>query len=66
MARLTVLFWTLVAALMPTLAWASVTAPPQQNLRKAPPVWMGYLLMFVLIAVVIVVSLISSKRGHQD
>jgi hypothetical protein len=29
-------------------------------------VWLGMFVMFVLAAVVVVVSLMPSKRGHQD
>jgi hypothetical protein len=41
-------------------------APPQPSLSGSPPVWLGYLIMFVLLAVVLAVSLMPSKRGHQD
>jgi hypothetical protein len=44
----------------------SAEAPPQPALSKTPPVWLGYLVMFVLLGVVLAVSLMPSKRGHQD
>ena len=54
--------------LMPILAMAQEEegAPPTPGLKQTSPVWLGYLFMAVLLAVVIVVSLIPSKRGHQD
>jgi hypothetical protein len=60
------------AALVATLIWPPVAfaqraeAPPQPSLSSVPPVWLGYLIMFVLLAVVLAVSLMPSKRGHQD
>ena len=57
--------WAL-AVLAPAIAWAQDNAPPQPTLRKSAPAWLGYLAMFVLLVVVIVVSLMPSKRSHQD
>ena len=39
--------------------------PPNQN-QNAPAVWMGMLLMFLVVAVIVSVSMMPSKRGHQD
>jgi heme exporter protein D len=39
---------------------------PQPRLTRSPPVWLGYLITVVLLAVVMAVSLMPSKRGHQD
>ena len=41
-------------------------APPSPTLNKSLAPWLGYLAVGVLLAIVIVVSLFSSKRGHQD
>ena len=41
-------------------------APPQPNLTKTPPVWIGFVFMVILLALVLGVSLMPSKRGHQD
>ena len=38
----------------------------EANLRRGPPIWLGYLVMFGLLTAVILVSLMPSKRGHQD
>jgi hypothetical protein len=54
-----------LAVTAPAVAWAQ-SGPPQPNLKQTPPVWIGFLLMFVLLAAVMAVSLLPSKRGHQD
>ncbi len=41
-------------------------APPQPNLSKSAPAWLGFGVMLILLAVVLGVSLMPSKRGHQD
>jgi len=38
---------------------------PSQN-QNAPAVWMGMLLMFIVVAIIVSVSMMPSKRGHQD
>ncbi len=40
--------------------------PEAQNLRRDPPVFLGYLVMFGLLTAVMLASLMPSKRGHQD
>lgn len=42
------------------------SAAPQPTVRENYPVWFGYLLMAVLGGGVLVVSLLPSKRSHQD
>ena len=68
--RSSALFWATVAIavihLAPAVAWAQSTAPPTPGLRRTPAAWVGYLVIFVLLALVLAVSLIPSKRGHQD
>jgi hypothetical protein len=49
----------------PALA-SAIGAPPPPTLRRTAPVWVGYLVTFALLAMVVIVSLIPSKRGHQD
>jgi len=48
----------------PALALAQ--SAPQPTARKVPPVWLGYLVIFVLLVVVLAVSMMPSKRSHQD
>ena len=48
-----------------TIALAAAV-PPTPNVRKGPATWMGYGLMFLFFAAVILVSIMPSKRGHQD
>ena len=49
----------------PSVALAQDTVP-QPDLNRSPPIWLGYLVMVVLVAAVMAVSLLPSKRGHQD
>ncbi len=50
----------------PVVAWAQTEGVPQPTLNRGSPVWLGYLVMILLLAVVVAVSLMPSKRGHQD
>jgi hypothetical protein len=53
-----------VLAMWPALAQAA--APPAPILKKSPPVWLGFLVMALLLIIVMFVSLMPSKRSHQD
>ncbi|MGY8753648.1 MAG: hypothetical protein ACKVIO_07095 [Phycisphaerales bacterium] len=51
----------------PFVATLAVAAtPPEPSLRKFPSAAWGFGLMFLFFAVVVLISLMSSKRGHQD
>jgi len=50
----------------PIAALAQDDSPPQPVLRQAPPQWIGYAIMFVMVVIVLFLSLMSSKRSHQD
>ena len=54
--------------MLPVLLFAQAAAPAEPTLdpKKAPAAWIGFFIMFVLAAVVIAISLMPSKRGHQD
>ena len=70
-ARLAVLLVRVIAVavvLLPGTAMAQVTAPPEATNRsdQAPSLLIGFGIIFVLLLIVMVVSLIPSKRGHQD
>jgi len=56
------------ATLLCSAAAFSQTAPPSPSLQDTagPPAWVGYLIMFLLFAVIIAVSLMPTKRSHQD
>ncbi|MDP7008127.1 MAG: hypothetical protein QGI78_00995 [Phycisphaerales bacterium] len=45
---------------------AAAAIPPTPNVRKGPATWMGFGLMFLFFAAVVLVSIMPSKRGHQD
>lgn len=62
----------LIWAMLPALALCAVAqaqesvAAPQPSLQKSPPVWLGLLVIFIMLVMVITVSLMPSRRGHQD
>jgi FtsH-binding integral membrane protein len=59
------LLMTAAVTLTPAIAAAQSAAPPPA-LRRAPAVWVGLMIMAVLLAMVLAVSLMPSKRSHQD
>lgn len=54
-----------VTAAVTTVAFAQ-TAAPQPTLKRVPAPWIGYLIIAVLLIMVLGVSLMPSKRSHQD
>lgn len=44
----------------------AAATPPEPNTLKPPAAWVGILVMTLFFGVVIMISLMSSKRGHQD
>ncbi|MBT4523990.1 MAG: hypothetical protein HOI88_00935 [Phycisphaerae bacterium] len=54
----------LCSSFVSTLAVAST--PPEPSLRNFPAAWLGFGLMFMFFVVVVLISVMSSKRGHQD
>jgi hypothetical protein len=65
LTRLSAAGIALVVTLWPAIVWAQQAAP-QPTLRKSPAPWLGMLVMFLLLAIVLGISLMPSKRGHQD
>lgn len=69
MRRSSVLAVTLVPMIATLCAAAqdAGVAPPQPgSIRRAPAPWIGLLVMLLLVAVVVSINLIPSKRSHQD
>jgi hypothetical protein len=59
----------MVAALVllaPAVAWAQDNVPPSPTLSRPSKPWVGFVVMFLLTALVLGVSLMPSKRGHRD
>ncbi len=65
LSKASVAVCTAAVLLFPAVAWAQDKVP-LPSFKRSSPVWLGYLVMFVLLAAVILVSLMPSKRGHQD
>ena len=63
--RATVFMTPLMIGFLSAVATAQTPAPPPK-LQRVPPVWHGLLVMFLLLAIVMAVSLMPSKRSHQD
>lgn len=64
--RLRLLTGALPLLLINAAAWAQSAAAPQPTLQKSPPVWLGLLVIFLMLVAVVTVSLLPSRRGHQD
>lgn len=60
-----VMMWLAMALIGSDSALAQAT-PDSPTIRQSPPVWWGYAILFLLLVVVLAVSLMPSKRGHQD
>jgi len=49
------------------MAAPTIVPPPQPTANKnAPAAWIGMLLMVVIVGVILTISLMPSRRGHQD
>lgn len=53
------------APLLLTSLVMAQAAAPTPTATKASPAWLGYLIVFILLAAVVSVSLMPSRRGHQ-
>jgi cytochrome b561 len=62
----TVFFALLCTPLFTSLVNGAITSPPEPSLRKTAAAWMGFMLMFLFFSIVVTISLMTSKRGHQD
>ena len=61
----------LVISILLLASKAAAAVPPMRppapgTNKNAPDVWIGMLLMVVLAAIVLAISLMPSRRGHQD
>ena len=56
----------LAVVLLPGAVTLAQEGPPQPSLTRGAAPWVGYAVMFLLVALVLGVSLLPSKRGHQD
>lgn len=54
-----------LAALVLPATTAMAQAAPQPAVNP-PHAWVGFVMMFLMLAVVVAISLMPSKRSHQD
>jgi len=58
---------SLLAAAAVLAPVTTLATPPQPSpLQSSAPPWVGFFFMGLLLALVLGVSLMPSKRGHQD
>ncbi len=66
MLKLRLMLLMLLASPIASQITLAAATPPEPSLRKPPSTWVGYVLMFIFFGIVISVSIMSAKRGHQD
>jgi hypothetical protein len=66
--RITTLTLHALAVLAATLpvSHALAQAAPTPSVTRTPETWIGYAIVFGLFVIVVAVSLMPSKRSHQD
>jgi len=57
--------WAMVSLIAPAVALAQ-DAPRTPSLKRAPAPLLGYAIVFALVLLVLIISLLPSKRSHQD
>lgn len=50
----------------PAIALAQAVPPPEPRVTRTYPVWLGYAIGAVLVGIIVLVSLMPSKRAHTD
>lgn len=68
MKRIQHLFAVIGALLLPAAVAFAQAAPPQPNIPSGQrsPLWLGYLVAFVFAAILIIATLMPSKRSRED
>lgn len=56
----------LTAPLIITAATLAQNVPPDPRVTRTYPVWIGYAIGALLIVIILLLSLMPSKRAHQD
>lgn len=56
------------ALLLPAAVALAQAAPPQPNIPSGQrsPIWLGYLVAFVFMAILVIATLMPSKRSRED
>jgi len=55
-----------VAAQPSSMSRALLPPPTPGSNQDSPEPWIGMLLMFIVVAIIITISMMPSRRGHQD
>jgi hypothetical protein len=66
MTRLPVILLAVLAALVAVPAAFAQQAPPVPKVNSTAAPWIGYAVMFLMLLLVLGISLLPSKRSHQD
>ena len=56
------------AALLPAAVAFAQAVPPQPNIPtgQRSPVWLGYIVAFIFLAILVIATLLPSKRSRED
>jgi len=57
---------TMLTLCLTATSFGQDDGPPAPALRRTHPAWLGSAVIFVLLVMVMLVSLMPSKRSHQD
>lgn len=60
-----VIVWLMTVAVFPAAAYAQKAAP-SPNLMRSPSPLIGFAIIATFAVVIVAISLLPSKRGHQD
>ncbi|MCH2160341.1 MAG: hypothetical protein MK085_00560 [Phycisphaerales bacterium] len=68
MLRLHTIVTSILAALIPAAIAVAQATPPEPNLSGASrsPVWVGYVAAFFFVAVLVIATILPSKRSQDD
>ena len=68
MKRVQNLIATCAAVLLPAAVAFAQAIPPQPNIPtgQRSPVWLGYIVAFIFVAILIIATLLPSKRSRED
>lgn len=68
MKRIQFIITSILAVLIPAAIAVAQAAPPQPNIQSGQrtPIWLGYLVAFIFAALLVLATLLPSKRARED